>query len=84
MANVGVVLKVAVTALAADMVSMQVPVPVQPPVPDQPAKTMPIAVDGVRVTTVLELKVTVQFTLQFATEPVGENVTVPRPVPAAV
>ena len=46
-----VLLKVAVTEVAAVMVTAQVPVPLQPP-PDQPANAEPTAGAAVNVTTV--------------------------------
>jgi hypothetical protein len=44
-------LKVATTAVAAAIVTVQVPVPEQPP-PDQPEKVEPLAALGVRTTLV--------------------------------
>jgi hypothetical protein len=46
------VVKVAVTDLAASMVTTHVPVPVQP-APVQPVKVLPVSAVAVRVTTVL-------------------------------
>ena len=66
------------TDLAALMVTWQEPVPVQAPL--QPAKAEPAAGAWLRVTTVPELKLALQVAPQLM--PVGEEVTVPLPVPA--
>jgi len=50
----GTELKVAVTEVVAVMVTVQVPVPEQPP-PDQPVKVDPLVAEAVRVTDVPEL-----------------------------
>jgi hypothetical protein len=73
-------LNVAVTALAADMVTLQVPVPEQAPL--QPAKVEPAAAVSVRVTTVPLLKFALQVPGQEI--PAGLLLTVPVPVPANV
>jgi len=77
---VTVVLKVAVTAFAALMVTLQVPVPEQAPL--QPAKVDPADAAAVKVTTVPLLKLALQVLGQ--TIPLGLLVTVPDPVPAGV
>jgi len=74
--------KVAVAAFAADIVSVHVPMPVQPPVPDQPANRDPAAGVAVRVTTAPLAKVVAQVAPQAM--PAGLDVTVPLPVPALV
>ena len=73
--------KVAVTDLAALMVTTQVAVPEQPS-PVQPVKVEPVEATAVRVTTVLLLKLAEQVDPQLM--PLGELVTVPDPVPALV
>jgi hypothetical protein len=73
-------LKVAVTALAALMVTLQAPVPVQAPL--QPAKVDPAAAVSVKVTTVPLAKLALQVLGQVI--PLGLLVTVPDPVPAGV
>src|SRR5579872_2645140 len=73
-------LNVAVTALAADMVTLQVPVPEQAPL--QPAKVEPAAAVSLRVTTVPLLKFALQVPGQEI--PAGLLLTVPVPVPANV
>ena len=70
--------KVAVTDLAALIVTTQVPVPVQPS-PLQPVNVEPVAVVAVRVTTVPESKIYSQVAPQSM--PGGLLVTVPEPVP---
>lgn len=72
------ILKVAVTDLAADIVTVQVAVPVQ--APDQPAKVDPLLALAVRVTAVAGEKVAEQVAPQFT--PAGALVTVPVPAPA--
>jgi len=74
------VLKVAVTALAALMVTEHVPVPVQ--APDQLAKVEPVPAAAVNVTTVPLEKLALQVAPQLI--PAGLLVTVPVPVPAFV
>jgi len=74
------VLKVAVTDLAALMVTEHVPVPVQAPL--HPANVEPDAGDAVRVTTVPLLKFALQVLGQLI--PLGLLVTFPLPVPASV
>src|SRR5437867_1156966 len=69
--------KVAVTEVAAVMVTVQVPVPVQPPL--QPVKVEPAAGTAVSVTAVPLVKVAAQVALQEM--PAGALVTVPLPVP---
>jgi len=59
-----------------------VTLPVEQPVPDQPAKVEPEAGVAVKVTAVPVLKVAEQVLPQLI--PVGELVTVPLPVPAFV
>ena len=71
-------LNCAVTVVAAVSVTVQVPVPVQPP-PLQPAKVEPDAADAVSVTIVPWLKASVQSTPRAMPE--GAEVTVPDPVP---
>ena len=67
----------AVTDLAADMATVQVPVPVQ--APDQPEKLLPDAATALRVTLVPETNEAVQAEPQEI--PVGVLLTVPEPVP---
>ena len=74
------VLKVAVTALAALMVTEHVPVPVQ--APDQLANAEPVPAAAVSVTTVPLAKLAPQVVPQLI--PAGLLVTVPVPVPAFV
>ena len=71
------ILKVAVTLLAADIVTVQLPVPEQEPL--QPPKVEPEAADAVNLTLVPELKLLVQVEPQLMPE--GLEVTVPLPVP---
>ena len=73
-------MKVAVTFVAAVMVTTQVLVPVQ--APDQPAKVDPFAGDAVNVTRVPEVKFAEHVAVQLM--PAGELATVPAPVPAFV
>src|SRR5439155_3628020 len=70
---------VAVTVVAAEMVTVQVLAPAQPP-PVQPAKEEPAADAAVRVTAVPLVKLAEQVAPQLM--PTGELVTVPLPVPA--
>ncbi len=79
-AHVVPVVKVAVTARAAVMARLQVPVPVQAPL--QPPKVEPLAAAAVRVTVVPLSKLALQVEPQLT--PVGEEVTVPLPVPVLV
>ena len=74
------VLNVAVTDLAALIVTLQVPVPLQAPL--QPAKVDPAAAAAVKVTTVPLLKFALQVLGQVI--PLGLLVTLPLPVPAKV
>lgn len=74
-------LKVAVTDVLAFMVTVQLPVPLQPP-PLQPAKTDPLDGVVVRVTEVPLLNDAEQVLPQMI--PSGVLVTVPLPVPALV
>lgn len=69
--------KVAVTDLAASIVTVQVPVPVQ--VPDQPVKSESDVGAAERVTMVPTAKVAVQLAPQLI--PAGDDVTVPLPLP---
>ena len=69
-------------ARAADMVTLQVLVPVQPAVPDQPVKVLPADAAAVNVTTVGEAKEATQLAEQFM--PAGELVTTPEPTPPLV
>jgi len=73
-------LKVAVTALAAVMVTLQVPVPEQAPL--QPAKVEPAAAVAVRVTGVPLAKLALQVLGQLM--PLGLLLTEPDPVPVSV
>jgi hypothetical protein len=73
------VLNVAVTPWPEFIVTVQVPVPVQPP-PDQPAKTEPEAADAVSVTDIPGAYEALQVVPQLI--PGGELVTVPLPVPS--
>ena len=70
---------VAVTETASFMVTVQVPVPEQPP-PDQPVKFELLAAVAVRVTEVPNANACAQVDPQSI--PAGELVTVPEPVPA--
>ena len=74
-------LKVAVTVVAAETVTVQAPVPEHPP-PLQPVKVEPAAAVAVRVTAVPLVKLAEQVAPQVM--PAGELVTVPLPVPAGV
>jgi len=71
-------LKVAVTARAAVIDTVQAPVPVQAPL--QPANVEPLAAAGVSVTDAPLEKLAVQVDPQLM--PAGDEVTVPVPVPA--
>jgi len=71
-------LKVAVTDSAADMVTLQLPVPEQAPL--QPANVDPAPAVSVRVTTVPLLKLALQVLGQLM--PLGLLLTEPVPVPA--
>src|SRR5207245_4003234 len=71
--------KVAVTAVGAEIVTVQAAVPEQPP-PLQPAKVEPAAGVAVSVTAVPLVKLAEQVTPQLI--PTGALVTVPLPVPA--
>ncbi len=73
--------KVAVTDLAASIVTTQVPVPEQP-APLQPVKLEPVAGVAVNVTRLLNVKLKEQVTPQSI--PAGELVTVPEPFPVFV
>src|SRR2546426_7702852 len=70
---------VAVTVVAAVRVTVQVPLPEQPP-PVQPLKVEPAAGAAVSVTAVPLVKLAEQVAPQVM--PAGELVTVPLPVPA--
>jgi hypothetical protein len=72
---------VAVTLVALDMVTTQLPVPEQPP-PLQPMKAVPKFGRAVRVTVVPPVKLATQAAPQLM--PVGVLVMVPVPVPAIV
>ena len=72
-------MKVAVTVVAAESVTTQVPVPEQPP-PLQPVKVEPAAGVAVNVTAVPLAKLAEQVAPQLI--PTGALVTVPLPVPA--
>jgi len=72
---------VAVTVVAAETVTAQVPVPEHPP-PLQPLKVEPAAGVAVRVTAVPLVKLAEQVAPQLI--PAGALVTVPLPVPAGV
>ena len=69
------------TVVAAETVTVQGPVPAQPP-PVQPAKEEPAADAAVRVTAVPLVKLAEQVAPQLI--PTGELVTVPLPVPDGV
>jgi len=71
--------KVAVTVVAAESVTVQAPVPEHPP-PLQPVKVEPAAGAAVSVTAVPLAKLAVHVAPQVI--PTGELVTVPLPVPA--
>src|SRR6266704_3302625 len=73
--------KVAVTVVAAVMVTTHGPVPEHPP-PLQPVKVEPVAGLAVSVTAVPLVKLAEQVAPQVI--PAGELVTVPLPVPAGV
>src|SRR5438132_6829110 len=77
--NTKVGAKVAVTVVAAESVTVQAPVPEQPP-PLQPVKVEPAAAVAVSVTVVPPAKLAEQVAPQVI--PTGELVTVPLPVPA--
>ena len=68
------------TLRAALMVTLQVPVPVQAPL--QPVKVEPAVAAAVRVTLVPLVKLVLQVLPQVI--PLGDEVTVPDPVPALV
>ena len=70
-----------VTVVAAESVTVQAPVPEQPP-PLQPVKVEPAAGVAVNVTAVPLAKLAEQVAPQLI--PTGELVTVPLPVPAGV
>src|SRR5438034_11842158 len=70
--------KVAVTVVAAESVTVQAPVPEQPPL--QPVKVEPAAGTAVSVTAVPFVKLAEQVAPQVI--PAGVLVTVPMPVPA--
>jgi hypothetical protein len=70
--------KLAVTVVAAVIVTVHVPVPLHPP-PLQPLKTEPVAGVAVSVTGVPWLTDCAQVAPQLI--PVGDDVTVPAPVP---
>ena len=72
-------MKVAVTVVAAETVTVQAQVPVQPP-PLQPLKVEPLAGVAVRVTVLPLVKLTEHVVPQVI--PAGELVTVPLPTPA--
>src|SRR5947209_11502856 len=74
-------MKVAVTEVAAFIVTLQVPVPVQPP-PLQPVNVEPAAGAAVRVTTVPVVKEVEQVAPQEM--PAGTLVTAPLPPPDLV
>jgi hypothetical protein len=71
--------KVAVTVVAAEIVTVQDPVPEQP-APLQPLKVEPMSGEAVSVTAVPLGKLAEQVAPQVI--PAGELVTVPLPVPA--
>ena len=73
--------KVAVTAVGAISVTLQVPVPLQPP-PVQPVKVEPTVGVAVSVIVVPWLNVAEHVAPQLM--PAGDEVTVPAPVPAWV
>jgi len=73
-------LKVAVTFRAAVIEVVQVPVPVHAPL--HPANVEPVAAAAVKVTDVPLAKLALQVLPQFT--PVGDEVTVPAPLPAFV
>ena len=77
----GSFLKLAFNDIALVIVTVQGLVPEQPRIPDQPANAEPASAAAVTVTTVPDAKLLVQFAVQFASEPGGEKVTVPEPVP---
>ena len=72
-------MKVAVTVVAAESVTVRAPVPVQPP-PLQPPKVEPAAGAAVSVTAVPFVKLAAQVGPQVM--PAGLLVTVPAPAPA--
>ena len=74
-------MKIAVTVVAAESVTVQVPAPVQPP-PLQPLKVEPAAGAAVSVTAVPLVKLAAQVAPQLM--PAGELVTVPLPAPAGL
>jgi len=82
-ASVKVGAKVAVTVVAAETVTVQGPVPVQPP-PLQPAKTEPVLGVAVSTTTVPLVKLAVQLAPQLMSPGVPVTVPVPSPLRATV
>lgn len=83
-AKLAVVLKVAVTACAAFIVTTQLPVPLHAPL--HPANVEPSDAVGVNVTAVPVLKVDEQPTVDPVSQaiPAGVLITPPSPVPAVV
>ena len=73
--------KVAVTVCSADIVTVQVPVPEQPP-PLQPLKVLPTAGVAVSITLLFEVKFFAQTVPQSI--PVGLLITVPTPLPVLI
>ena len=78
MSVVGVVVKLAVTVVAAAIVTVHGPVPAQPP-PDQPANVEPVSAAAVSATREVAGYDSVQSAPQLM--PAGLDVTVPEPVP---
>jgi hypothetical protein len=74
---VGSNVNVALTAVAAFMVTLQLPVPEHPP-PDQPEKEEPAAGEGLSVTVVPSTNEALHVVPQLI--PAGDEVTVPLPV----
>jgi hypothetical protein len=77
----GATVNAAATVCAVLMVTVHVPVPVQPP-PLQPVKVEPVDGTAVKVTEVPELNEALQVLPQVT--PVGLEMTLPEPVPVLV
>ena len=78
----GMALKVAVTARAESTLTRQLLAPEQ--APPQPTKREPVAGLAVSTTLAAASNALVQLSVQLASLPAGEKLTVPAPVPARV